>query len=140
MIVPTREMLKASGTLYIIENVNQARRTKKRPDGISGHYLCGTMFGLPIYRHRRFETNFEWLMPSHAKHTARIRSGHALAGRARDMVFANFPGRHGAKGNAALTRKALGVEWMGPEASQAIPPAYSEHIGNYAMTALGSRP
>lgn len=144
MLIPAvREMLRDSGVHFIIENVNQARRTKALPDGINGGYLCGTMFGLPIYRHRRFETSFLWMMPAHAKHVAKIRSGRAPAGRARDVAFAQFPGRrdgtdvgHG-PGAQLKAREAMGVPWMGSEASQAIPPAYSEHIGRYALMALG---
>jgi hypothetical protein len=42
------------------------------------------------------------------------------------------------RGANAEARRALDVEWMhGHEHSQAIPPAYSEHIGRYAMIALG---
>jgi DNA (cytosine-5)-methyltransferase 1 len=31
----------------------------------------------------------------------------------------------------------MGIDWMAlPELSQAIPPAYTEHIGGYLMTAV----
>lgn len=144
MLIPaTREMLRASGTHYIIENVNQARRTSRLPEGINGGYLCGTMFGLPLYRHRRFETSFYWLAPAHHKHVAVIRSSHTLAGRARDMTFASWPGRrdntsvgHGPRARATA-KEAMGVEWMsGDEACQAIPPAYSEYLGRCAKDAI----
>jgi len=153
MLIPVvREMLMASGVPFIIENVNQARYRSTLPEGIKGGYLCGTMFGLPIYRHRRFETSFMWMAPAHAKHTATIRSGHALAGRARDMTFTRpngmrygFDQPHSAVGHGRHARtgakEALGVEWMTYEGvSQSIPPAYSEHIGRYAMMALGRDP
>jgi len=148
MLIPAvRAMLRASGVEFIIENVNQARRRAALLEGINGGYLCGTMFGLPLYRHRRFETSFLWMAPAHAKHSAVIRGSHTLAGRARDMIFRHPDGRprnHDlprSKGQAARTRNAMGVEWMrNDEAGQAIPPAYSEHIGRYAMMALGREP
>lgn len=168
LIPAVREMLQASGTHFIIENVNQARKRSALPEGINGGFLCGTMFGLPLYRHRRFETSFYWLAPAHAKHTAVIRGGDTLAGRARDMTFqvpptearpvgcdhvgsecnaggtfSSWPGRregtnvgHG-PGARRTAREAMGVEWMrNDEACQAIPPAYSHHIGTYALMAL----
>lgn len=143
MLIPAvREMLADSGVPYIIENVNQARKTAKLPEGINGGYLCGAMFGLPLYRHRRFETSFYWMVPGHAKHTAVIRPSHSLAGRSRDMTFAEFPGRrsgtdvgHG-PGARKKAKEAMGVEWMSSnEASQAIPPAYSEYLGRAFMEA-----
>jgi len=145
MLIPAvREMLQASGTHYIIENVNQARRRRSLPEGLQGGYLCGTMFGLPIYRHRRFETSFFWFAPAHEKHTAVIRSSRTLAGRARDMTFSTWPGRrdgtsigHG-PGARRKAKDAMEVVWMrSDEAGQAIPPAYAKHIGDYAMMALG---
>src|SRR5579863_7270873 len=48
---PIKRMLVASGLPYIIENVpgSPARNAVK---------LCGTQFGLKVYRHRLFESNF----------------------------------------------------------------------------------
>lgn len=145
MLIPAvRDMLRESGVHFIIENVNQARRRASLPEGIDGGFLCGTMFGLPIYRHRRFETSFMWFAPAHAKHTEVIRGARTLAGRARDMTFSSWPGRragtnvgHG-PGAGKTARHAMEVEWMrSDEATQAIPPAYAKHIGEYALMALG---
>lgn len=145
MLIPAvRAMLQDAGVEYIIENVNQARRTSKLPEGINGGYLCGTMFGLPLYRHRRFETSFFWPIPAHAKHVAVIRGARTLAARERDITFAEFPGRrHGTTvGHGPGARKkateAMDVAWMkNDEATQAIPPAFSEYLGRYAKIALG---
>ncbi len=140
MLIPAvRAMLRSSGTHFIIENVNQARRRATLSEGINGGFLCGTMFGLEIYRHRRFETSFYWFSPGHAQHTAVIRGSRTLAGRTRDMTFSTWPGRregtmegHG-PGSRKKARDAMGVAWMkADEATQAIPPAYSTHIGRYA--------
>ena len=75
LILPVRELLEQTGKPYIIENVAGARYGAKglRDRGLEEHglkagWLCGGMFGLPIYRHRYFETNFFWPMPGHPKH------------------------------------------------------------------------
>jgi DNA (cytosine-5)-methyltransferase 1 len=147
MLIPVvREMLQGSGVAFIIENVNQARLRATLPEGIEGGFLCGTMFGLPLYRHRRFETSFLWMAPAHAKHEAVIRPSHTLAGRARDTTFSTWPGRrngtsvgHG-PGARRTAKEAMGVDWMkNDEACQAIPPAFSEHIGRYAIISLEAR-
>ena len=88
LILPLRELLDAIGKPYIIENV--AGATSKRNLGKLGlldhrlraFWLCGGMFGLPIYRHRYFETNFFWAMPGHPTHRRVISSGRMLGGRA----------------------------------------------------------
>jgi len=59
-IPPTRAFLQASGLPWLIENVEFAP--------LCGIILCGTMFGLPIYRHRRFEASFLLMAPDHEKH------------------------------------------------------------------------
>ena len=40
--------------------------------GLKAGWLCGTMFGLPFYRHRLFATNWFWLAPGHPKHTLNL--------------------------------------------------------------------
>jgi hypothetical protein len=51
LIAPTRKLLEATRLPYVIENV---RTRELRGD----HMLCGSMFGLPLRRHRYFETNW----------------------------------------------------------------------------------
>ena len=94
LILPTIELLEAIGKPYVLENVMGARYgakglTKRSLEGhgLKAGWLCGTMFGLPFYRHRLFATNWFWLAPGHPKHQARIRPGSSLAGRAREIVF-----------------------------------------------------
>lgn len=60
LIDPTRELLQATGLPWVIENVMGAH--------LEAGWLCGTMFGLPFYRHRYFEANWLWLAPGHPKH------------------------------------------------------------------------
>lgn len=130
LIDPVREKLIASGKPYVIENVATAP--------LYGNYLCGLMFGIPVFRHRLFETSFFWLGPGHPSHRGLyIRSSHTLAGRARDM-FVKRRGQDPGKITPARTKAALGVEWMGPERewSESIPPAYTEYIGRQLMSVL----
>lgn len=112
LIEPIRERLKASGIPWVIENVYGARRSKRRPDGMQAGYLCGQMFGLPILRHRMFETSFFWLQPSHIPHWGTVRNGRMLGSRARDVVTVPYGagdtpgqrGNHGAHGgNVSMT-------------------------------------
>ncbi|HLF77587.1 MAG TPA: hypothetical protein VJB57_08855 [Dehalococcoidia bacterium] len=75
LILPVRELLNDSGLPYVIENVAGARFGAKglikrglQEHGMKAGWLCGGMFGLPIYRHRYFETNWFWPQPGHPKH------------------------------------------------------------------------
>lgn len=68
LVVPTREVLQASGLPHVIENVPGAPL-------IDPTVLCGTMFGLgtgdaELWRHRLFETNWSLMLPfgMHCKH------------------------------------------------------------------------
>ena len=87
LIDATRQSLLSTGRYYIIENVDGSRYRKELPEGLKAGYLCGGMFGLPFYRHRRFETNFAWMQPGHPRHQQKILSGGMLKGRARIGVY-----------------------------------------------------
>lgn len=56
--------------------------------------------------------------------------------------LATVVGVHGNQnyaGERALRERAMGIDWMSPyELTQAIPPAYTTHIGEYLMTHLES--
>ena len=75
LILPVVEMLDALGKPYVVENVMGARHGSAvlRKRGLEAHglkagWLCGTMFGMPFYRHRLFASNWFWLAPGHPKH------------------------------------------------------------------------
>ena len=126
-IPPTRDSILASGLPYIIENVDDA--SWDMPDSI---YLCGQMFGLPLFRHRRFESSVLLLQPAHQKHRGVIVHGRAsLAQRQHGMGGINaWNGVAGHQAGVKRPRAMMGIDWMtGAELTQAVPPAYSEFLG-----------
>jgi len=121
-----RERLEAHGMPYIIENVMGA---SMRPDIV----LCGGMFGLRTYRHRQFEVSgFAALTPPHPPHriltaTSRRRERWAQG------WHVSITGDVG----TYLGPAAMGIDWMtGNELSQAIPPAYTRHVGEQLLASL----
>jgi len=122
-IPPTREGLKEIGIPYVIENVEDAGW-----DMEGNVNLCGRMFGLKIFRHRRFETPFLTLQPPHEKHHWTITPGRASLSKRHH----GLDGWGGAAGQSGVERHRveLDIDWMtGKELAQAIPPVYTEFIG-----------
>lgn len=127
LIEPVRGLLRETGLPWVIENVAGAR--SMLPASLM---LCGTMFGLPIWRHRYFEMAGLWLMsPKTCAHNGR-------------PVVVN-PGSNARKGRGDMAprhvtddyREAMGIPWMtGAELTEAIPPAYTEYIGKHLMRVL----
>jgi DNA (cytosine-5)-methyltransferase 1 len=117
LIAPTREILEEIGLPYIIENVEGAPLI----DPIT---LCGAMFGLRTYRHRLFETSFSLPEPTHPPHVAKTTKMGRPPKKDEFMhVVGHFAG-------VPQAREAMGIAWMSRnELKEAIPPAYSEHIG-----------
>jgi DNA (cytosine-5)-methyltransferase 1 len=131
LIDSTRELLKATGLPYVIENVEGA----PLHDPVT---LCGTMFpGLRVIRHRLFEANFPIATPVHPKHPLVFTHDKRKAHHGKldqDTSFVQVTGG----GNCTVKNKldAMGVYWMtGAEANEAIPPAYAEFVG-YELRAL----
>jgi len=141
-IPPTRARLESSGLPWVIENVTGAP--------LDGIMLCGCMFGLqfddgvPLYRKRLFESSFFMLAPGHPKHTQAMLSGPLLGDRAqrmsgirRDKLDYIIAGKGRTAGTPALWGGAMGVDWMTiKEMAQAIPPAYTEWIGEQLLSVL----
>ncbi|MGH3609303.1 MAG: DNA cytosine methyltransferase [Pseudonocardiaceae bacterium] len=127
LIEPVRRELEAIGLPWVIENVEDARM----PYSV---VLCGTMFDLPLYRHRRFGASFLMLTPDHRKHEHVISSGpRRMADRYKRAGGKNVVGVHA----GSDPNDALGIDWMKErELSQAIPPAYTEWIGTRLLAAL----
>jgi DNA (cytosine-5)-methyltransferase 1 len=137
LIGAIRDRLIASGALWVIENVEAAAGAMRDPIT-----LCGSMFGLGaqgcrLERHRLFEANFPILAPP-CRHDSRpvigVYGGHArrraasAGGRGTRDVWEG--------GHRSAASQALGIDWMTlVEMSEAIPPAYAEHIGAAAIAA-----
>ena len=118
-----------TGKPWVLENVMGAH--------LDAGWLCGTMFGLPFYRHRFFMSNWFWLQPGHPTHKSKVLPSRSLAGRAREFCFDDtavpFAKRTGGIGHSngwSKVAEAMGIDWMKrEELTQAIPPAYTEYIG-----------
>ena len=132
-IPPSRQALIATGRPWVLENVEDAGWDM--PESIT---LCGQMFNLPLFRHRRWETPFLMLQPPHEKH-------HSVLAPGRASLSKRHAGQDGFKeinrrsiaghiaGHIAGAKQAgfnMGIDWMKrDELTQAIPPAYTEYIG-----------
>lgn len=139
LIPATRDLLRRAGRPFIIENVEAAAAHLVDPI-----VLCGTMFGLTtegheLRRHRLFESNVAISPPSPCAHSdgpvVGVYGGHARrrsakhGGRGTRDVWAN--GHRGAMG------EAMGMDWATcNEMSEAIPPAYTEHLGRQLLRHL----
>jgi DNA (cytosine-5)-methyltransferase 1 len=122
--------LAASGKPWIVENVPGAPLWPAL-------VLCGTMFGLPLRRHRLFASSLFLLAPSalcrHRAgdltlfgHCVQITGSHGAAYRAGSGRTHYRPLRTSTEAGA----KAMGIDWMDRKGlSQAIPPAYTEFLG-----------
>lgn len=134
LIPQTREVLtalhRAYGIPYVIENVEGAPLL----DPVT---LCGSMFGLGVAgftlkRHRLFESSVPFTVPPD------VCAGRQIVG-----VYGDGGGwtqrggaeqrptyRGGVKLAVGPARIAMGIDWTNRrELSQAIPPAYTEHLG-----------
>jgi DNA (cytosine-5)-methyltransferase 1 len=112
---------------YAIENVIGA--PLKTPT-----MLCGTMFGLKVYRHRLFECSVLVMTPEHRRHEE---STGSHRGYSRRHPFVCVAGHNF---NRQEAEAAMGIDWMTSRAqlAQAIPPAYTQFIGRQLMAVLES--
>jgi DNA (cytosine-5)-methyltransferase 1 len=130
LIAPTRDMLETSGLPYVIENVMGARWEMVNP-----YRLCGSSFGLGVHRHRLFETNFPMMVPPCAHTSEGVPVYGKLDGR---RVWTRADGSElRVPRELSEGAEAMGIDWMTwNELTQAIPPAYTEHIGIYLLQAV----
>jgi DNA (cytosine-5)-methyltransferase 1 len=123
-----RAWARATGGVYAIEQPMMGARL------LAPAVYCGSSFGLPIRRHRQFESNVLLLSPAceHDRLTeARYWTGAMKDGqRTRSRVVQVY----GNGGDRHEWGPALGIDWMTPdELTQAIPPAYTAHIGRQLL-------
>ena len=129
LLAATRQALIPTGLPWVIENVPGA---PLRPDWV----LCGCLFLLPgLRRQRWFETNWSGVqMQSPCNHSdvedAVTVAGHPGGRSTRDAVQ---------RADLAAWKRAMDIDWMSArELAQAIPPAYTKHIGDLLINSLAA--
>ncbi|GII01743.1 DNA cytosine methyltransferase [Planobispora takensis] len=133
LLAATRTALLSTGRPWIIEN--PIGRARMRCDLL----LCGLMFPpLRVFRHRQFELHgLAVPQPAHPSH-----AGHRVRGwrhgRFHDGDMLAVYGEGGGKGSIAEWQTAMGIDWtdVRRELAEAIPPAYTLHIGRAVAAAL----
>ena len=144
LIAAGREAMQATGTPWVIENVEGARSELRSPA-----MLCGRMFGLsaidddgtPLVmdRHRLFESSELLMVPPHLKHPAGVQVAGAYGGARRDKDEARNVRHGGYVPSAAVQAKLLGIDWMSQQGLYlSIPPVYSEFLGAQLLAHIES--
>lgn len=124
LVLSTRDTLKAIGNPYIIENVPGAPL-------VNPHVLTGGAFGLRVRRKRLFETS--WPLPF----TLVGPDGKSHFRMGRPVQEGEWITPVGHFSNVAYAQKVMEIDWMGQkELAQAIPPAYTEWIGEQLLMFL----
>lgn len=128
LVDPVREHLQEIGVPFVLENVPGAPLENPVT-------LCGSMFGLrsgayQLRRHRLFEAHgFDLWPPASCGHAGLALPvyGHAGGRSVRDGL--TFPGTD-------AWREGMEIDWMtGKELAEAIPPAFTEHVGRAMLAA-----
>lgn len=137
LIPATRELLQATGLPYVIENVPGAPLENPIT-------LCGLTFGLNVKRHRLFECSFPVMTYPCAGHDQDFLMvfGGGARRRAKQIGRTSKDGPMLRRGTAPMSEasEAMGIDWMiRDELSQAIPPAYCEHIGGFLIAEVNRR-
>lgn len=129
MVDPVRERLEATGLPWVIENVENSPLRQYA-------IVCGSAFGLPIKRHRWFDSS-ELLMSAPCNHSDLPKTipifRHGV------WYMSRFVNVYGTGGGKARDKwpEAMGIDWMtNNELGQAIPPVYTEWIGEQLLEAI----
>lgn len=135
----TRDLLRASGLPYIIENVEGAPM-------VDPVVLCGSSFGLHIRRHRQFESNVRLHAPP-CRHEEQDANSPGFRAK---RYHAGYPEEYTAKvvsvygrgngygaGESQLWRDVMGMPWASKDGlREAIPPVYTEFLGRQLVEYL----
>ncbi|MFC8715636.1 DNA methylase [Streptomyces sp. NPDC057197] len=131
LVGATRTLLDRTGLPYVIEQPNGRAQIRKDLT------LCGEMFALGVIRHRNFELGgWTAMQPAHVPHRGRVRG--YRHGQYFDGPYVAAYGNGGGKPSVSELQAAMGIDWtdVREELTEAIPPAYTEHIGRAALTHL----
>ncbi len=133
LIDAVREALEYKGLPYVIENVGGARRHMRAPVTYTGG-----AFGLRVHRPRLFESNV-LLTPPPSKPAEDAIGVYGRQPDGRRLWTRGDGTSLRAARSLAEGAVAMGVDWMTDWAdiTEAIPPAYTEHIGRQLLDHLG---
>jgi DNA (cytosine-5)-methyltransferase 1 len=125
--------LRKQDTPYIVENVAGTQHLMQNPI-----FLCGTMFGLDIWRHRWFEIGgvpgVFFLLPP----CAHVGSPILVSGRG--MRGVTKGGKRPSEPLKATKMQGIQIDWMiTKELDEAIPPAYSRFLAEQVKAAAVTR-
>lgn len=138
LISAIRRRLEINGKPWIIENVAGA----PMPDAI---VLCGSMFGLPVRRHRWFSSSVMLFAPGACEHTdscinpigGKVRGYGTLASKTTYLDAKGAIRKRESYLRLAVGQEAMGIDWMTlDELSQSIPPTYTLWVGKQVMQVL----
>jgi DNA (cytosine-5)-methyltransferase 1 len=128
LIAGIRELLIETSLPYVIENVEGAPL-------LNPVKLCGSSFGLAVQRHRLFESNVALMAPPCAHHLQREAKYPTNWRPNGEKRLAKVVQVYGNAAGTDLWPDAMGIYWMTTEElAEAIPPAYTEHVGGYLRT------
>lgn len=134
LLAETRAELQRIGIPYVIEQPEQGAAM------VDPIRLCGSSFGLPVRRHRLFESNvpLAGVKCEHGRFTEKkYWTGWVKNGERQKATVVQAYG-HG--GDRHEWGPALDIDWMTyDELAQAIPPAYTEFIGRQLLAHLEQR-
>ena len=144
LVGPVRELLRATGLHYVIENVVGAPLDNSVE-------LCGPSFGLDVKRHRLFESSILLMSPpicacsmdrpQRFPSTPRVEFGFRDIDGPRPLSRYVNPLASGT--THEMFAEAMGIDWIpakgkrpAPGLHEAIPPAYTEWIGRQLLQVI----
>ena len=142
LVEPTREALTATGKPWVIENVVGAPLVDPVTLCWSHFYVPGSVLdddGTPLRmeRHRLFESNVDLWPPATCQHPRSVQVAGSYGGARRDKIEAREIRKGGYVPSARVQANLMGIDWMNEGGMyQAIPPAYTEHLGRQLLDQL----
>ena len=141
LIGPMRALLLDADLPWVMENVRGAVGTLN-----SSLLLCGSMFDLPVTRHRVFESPLLLWAPHHECRLVRKTQlrfpipgawDHRRGGAGIDRAY-SVTGHSRGAGCIPFWRDLMDMQWAmtARELTEAIPPAYTEWIGRQLLAAM----
>lgn len=138
MLTATIECLRRLPVLWVVENVVGARRLM--PGAFT---LCARSFGIRrLRRHRLFLANVMLMVPPCAcgrEQPLGVYGDISKSDRADGSIKRGS--RRSMRAGLTTAQRLMGIDWMsGPELAQAIPPAYTEFIGEALLGHVRAAP